>query len=253
MAWFEHGASRIYYEEQGSGEALLLLPGWSGSIDELAPLREALAPNFQVIAADLPGSGKSGPQPRAYAATYFEDDARSLLALLEDRAASPAHLVGFSDGGEEALLMAAVEPRKARSVVAWGAVGQIAAPPAMLEAFHDVIDSPIESLAAFSEYLKGAYGEANARAMAHSWTAALRAIIDAGGDICRSMAGAISCPALLITGEHDFFAPPALVTELADAIPAGEFLEAKGAGHAVHREQPEWLTTTVAGWLAKPR
>src|SRR5215218_10000008 len=100
MAWFDLGEARVYYEESGSGEPLLLLPGWGGTIDELAQLRETLSANFRVIAADLPGSGKSGPQPRTYTPTYYQDDAPVFLALLDGIGASPAHLVGFSDGGE---------------------------------------------------------------------------------------------------------------------------------------------------------
>jgi valacyclovir hydrolase len=99
--------------------------------------------------------------------------------------------------------------------------------------------------------MKGAYGESNARVMTQSFGKALRAIMAAGGDISRSRAAAISCPALLITGEHDFLATPALVSDMARAIPHGKFLEAKGASHAVHHEQSPWLTETVVGWLAK--
>src|SRR6266581_8806828 len=84
MAWFENGTSRIYYEEQGSGTPVLVLPGFAGSIEEFAALREALvAAGYRVIAADLPGSGRSDPQPRTYTATFFEDDARSFTALLQ--------------------------------------------------------------------------------------------------------------------------------------------------------------------------
>ncbi len=61
----------------------------------------------------------------------------------------------------------------------------------------------------------------------------------------------VRCPTLLITGEHDFLATPALVTDMAQAIPNGEFLEAKDASHAVHHDQPSWLTKTVVGWLSK--
>ncbi len=39
MAWFEHGTNRIYYEEEGSGDPLLLIPGWSLSIEDMAPVR----------------------------------------------------------------------------------------------------------------------------------------------------------------------------------------------------------------------
>src|SRR5712691_13400173 len=111
MAWFEHGTSRLYYEAQGSGVPVLVLPGLFGSIEEFSGLRDALVmAGYQVIAADLPGSGRSEPQPRAYTATYFEDDARSFAALLQHLGTGPAHLMGASDGGEVSLLMAALTP-----------------------------------------------------------------------------------------------------------------------------------------------
>jgi pimeloyl-ACP methyl ester carboxylesterase len=99
MAWFEHETSRIYYEEEGSGEPLLMIPGWSGSIEDLGPVRQALTPRYRVIAADPPGSGRSGPQPREYIASYYEDDSRAFLALLAELGASPTHLVASAMAG----------------------------------------------------------------------------------------------------------------------------------------------------------
>jgi valacyclovir hydrolase len=98
MPWFEDGASRIYYEESGAGEPVLLLPGFSDRIEGHAALRRALNPDNRVIAADLPGSGRSGPQPREYTASYLADDARSFATLLRCLGTGPTHLVGFSDG-----------------------------------------------------------------------------------------------------------------------------------------------------------
>jgi len=251
VAWFDQGETRVYYEESGRGDAVLLLPGWGGTIDELAQLRETLAPKFRVIAADVPGSGKSGPQPRTYTPTYYQDDAPVLLAMLDAIGASPAHLAGFSDGGEYALLMAALKPSAVRSVVTWGSAGSLGNNLEMADVMSSLVDDPIPPMSEFSAYMKAAYGEANARVMAQSAAKAFRAIMEAGGDISRSRAASISCPALLIAGEHDFLATPALVSEMARAIPNGEFLEAKGASHAVHEEQPGWLAETVAGWLSK--
>jgi valacyclovir hydrolase len=251
MGWFERNGSRIYYEEEGSGDPLLLLPGWGGGIGELSALREALAPRYRVIAADLPGSGQSGPQPREYTAMYLEDDSRSFLAFLDHLGTGPAHLVGFSDGGEYSLLMAILKPAAVRSVVTWGAAGKIEAPPGMLDAFANLVDSPIPPLKDFSDYMKATYGEANAKVMTQSEAKALGAIIEAGGDVSFSRAGEIACPALLITGEEDFLAPPPLVSQMAAAMSKGEFLEAKGAGHDVHHAQPEWLAQTIVDWLAK--
>ena len=253
MAWFEHGTSRIYYEEQGSGTPVLVLPGFAGSIEDFAALREAMVTaGFRVIAADLPGSGRSEPQPRVYTATYYEDDARSFVALLQQVASAPAHVIGFSDGGMTALLMAALTPGVARSVVTWGAAGTISDPGGhLIEAMYNVVDHPIPPLQGFHDFLIATYGEANARAMTQSMATAKTDIIEAGGDVSLSKADNITCPVLLISGEHDFFAPPALASELAARIRAAEVLVAEGAEHNVYMDRPEWLMQTILDWLGK--
>jgi pimeloyl-ACP methyl ester carboxylesterase len=254
MAWFEHDGSRIYYEEQGSGTPVLLLPGFSQSIAAYAALRGVLAAaGYRVIAADLPGSGRSGPQPRAYTATYYTDDARAFAALLQHLAAGPAHLIGFSDGGMTSLLMAAQAPGTVRSVVTWGAAGTISDPGGQMRAvMYNVVDQPIPPLQGLRDYLVAAYGEANARAMTQSMVAAKTAIIEqAGGDVSLSRAGDIACSVLLVAGEHDMFAPPALASQLAARVPTAEVLVAEGAAHDVYGDRPEWMTQTILDWLGK--
>ncbi len=253
MAWFEHNSSRIYYEEQGSGTPVLVLPGFAGSIEEFSALREALVgAGYRVIAADLPGSGRSEPQPRTYTATYYEEDARSFAALLQHLATEPAHLIGSSDGGMTALLMAALTPAVARSVVTWGAAGTLSDPGGqLLEAMYNVVDNPIPPLQGFRDYLIATYGEANARVMTQSMVAAKTDIIEAGGDVSHSKAGNITSPVLLIAGEHDIFAPPALASQLAARVRTAEVLVAEGAEHNVYGDRPEWLTQTILDWLGK--
>jgi valacyclovir hydrolase len=251
MPWFEHGNNRIYYEEEGSKDPLLLIPGWSLSIEDLQPIRQVLTPRYRVIAADPPGSGRSGPQPREYTASYYQDDSRLLLALLDELRATPAHLVGFSDGGEYALLMAELKPASVRSVVAWGAMGKVEASTGIVEEFVKMVDNPSPPLQEFSDYLKTAYGEDNARTMVRTAAKAWEAIMNAGGDISRKRAGDITCPVLLIAGERDFMNPPPLVSEMAGAVQHGEFIAAPGASHAVHHESPDWLARTIVDWLSK--
>lgn len=155
--------------------------------------------------SDLPGSGRSEPQPRHYTSAYYLDDAQTLFKLLDELRVEVAHLVGFSDGGEEALLMAALQPARALSVFTWGAAGQIMASPQMLRGLAHMIDNPVDPLMSLAAYLAEAYGADQARIMARSWAEALSAVIDAGGDVSRSRATHITCPALLITGTYDPF------------------------------------------------
>lgn len=253
MAWFEHGTSRIYFEENGKGAAVLLLPGFAGSIEEFAALRDSLvAAGYRVIAADLPGSGRSGPQPRTYTATYYEDDARAFAALLQELEVGPAHLMGFSDGGEISLLMAVQTLGAARSIVTWGAVGTLSDPDGYLRAaMYNLVDHPIPPMQGFRDYLIGAYGESNARAMTQSAAGAFSEIIESGGDISLSKAGNITCPVFLMTGEHDFLATPVLLSHLGARIRTAEVLVVEGAGHDVHNARPDWLAETVLDWLKK--
>jgi pimeloyl-ACP methyl ester carboxylesterase len=192
MAWYGPDGRRLYYEDSGgAGDVVVLLPGWAGNIAEFAGLRRALAGGLRVIAADLPGSGRSEPQPRYYAATYYRDDAEYLLGFLGALGVPAAHLVGFSDGGEEALLMAALRPRCALSVVTWGAAGQIVAAEEELDALADVVDHPSEELLPLAAYLAQAYGADTARIMTGTWAAAMRGIAGAGAAHHRNLRRAL--------------------------------------------------------------
>jgi valacyclovir hydrolase len=250
MPWHGPDGRRLYYEDTGRGDAVLLMPGWAGSIVELGRLRAALQPGFRVIAADLPGSGRSQPQPRRYTAGYYQDDARAMLGLLDDLGISAAHLAGFSDGGEVAVLMAALRPGLAMSLFTWGAAGKIEATPDELTALEHAVDQPADGLAPLAAYLATAYGPDAARVMISSWAQAMRDIIAAGGDLSRASAHLIRCPALLVAGTYDPHCPPGLTGELAALIPRGEFLEAPGAGHEVHVSHAGWLAGQLTGWLA---
>jgi pimeloyl-ACP methyl ester carboxylesterase len=246
MAWHGPHGRQVYYEDSGRGETVVLMPGWGGSIAELTPLRRALAGEFRVVAVDLPGSGRSQPQPRRYVRSYYQDDAAALAGLLDDLDVTTAHYIGFSDGGEEALLLAALRPAPALSVVTWGAAGQVRSEPGRLDRLARIVDEPAEPFLALAAFLVEAHGVNGARVMVSSWAEALRGI----GDISLSLAGLIRCPAMLITGSADPFCPPALVREMAGALPRGQFLESPGAGHDVHLSHQSWLTPVISDWLS---
>lgn len=256
MAWFERGASRIYYEDESTGgDTALLLPGLTDSIESHRPLREALkAAGYRVVAADLPGSGRSQPQPRIYTVDYYQEDAASMAALLDHLAIESAHLIGFSDGGEVSLLMAVNQPRLARSVVTWGSAGQIKDDSGQLRAmFASVIDNPAPPLREFSEHLVATYGRDIARTTTQNAVRAMTEIIESrGGDLSLSRAVEIAAPVLLIGGEHDPLAAAPLVAELASRIKHARVEQVKGGGHDLHHSNGDWLIATVLDWLKQP-
>jgi valacyclovir hydrolase len=250
MAWFERGNVRVRYEEHGSGAPVLLLPGLAVRIEELASVVDGLSPEFRVVAADLPGSGESQPIPREYTPDYYEDDARLFASFVDEVIGEPAHLVGFSDGGEVGLLMAIQDPRIARSVCAWGAAGSLPVEAAgMAAAMGELVDRPAPGMEGFREFFVNAYGEDNARRITQSWAAAAAGIIARGGSLSRDRAHEITCPVLLICGEHDELATPDVVQDLAGRIPGATAVVATGAGHGVSWDKPEWLNTTLLEFL----
>lgn len=243
----------LQIEEGGRGEPLLLMPGFTEGVDDVRGVFTALATRFHVICADLPGSGGSGPIPREYSSDLYERDVRVMADLLDERGIRSARVVGFSDGGEVGLLLAARRPDLVRALVVWGAVGVI--PPSLrplLDMFADLIDRPPERLKAWRDALVVRYGsEDTARRTLRSWTAALGTLLAQGGDISLSMAGVIRCPVLVIAGEKDRFAPAAEVRTLASALPQADMHLVPDAGHSVHDDKPEWFATTVLEWLAR--
>jgi valacyclovir hydrolase len=99
------------------------------------------------------------------------------------------NIVGHSDGGEVALLLAALHKDVARSVVVWGAAGVANETHRnAVSFFRDVVDDMSEDSAEYRDYLIKAYGEQNARSMTQSFARAMTAIIEDNGDISRSRA-----------------------------------------------------------------
>ena len=251
MALHGPAGRQLYYEDSGRGDCVVLLPSWGSSIADLGRLRRDLADGFRVVAADLPGSGRSQPQPRSYTPGYYREDAELLLGLLDELGIGAAHLVGFSDGGEVALLMAALRPGSALSRLTWGATGQIVASPEDLDELAAASTSPSDALKPLAADLATAYGTANATIMTRTWSSAMRGILDAGGDISRSMAARIRCPALLIAGSYDKFCPPEETRRLAELIPHGHFAEVPDAGHEIHISHGDRFSAEVLRWLSE--
>ena len=252
MAYFQHGGSNIYYEVQGEGPPLLFLPGVTDSISEHTDWLGRVARDHRVIAADLPGSGKSGPQPRTYHATYYHQDAASFAALLTELGASDAHLVGFSDGGEVALLMASALRSHARSVLTWGAAGFANDPDHQIASlFRNLFDHPIPETADWRAYLVARYGADLSRNITRNFADGIDAVVAAGGDISRSLAHQIRCPVCLIAGRLDGFVSADLLMELAGRIATVETHVVEGAGHGVHHDRPDWFAATLTDWLAR--
>src|SRR5574341_82821 len=119
MPTFQRDSStHLYYEITGQGEPILLIHGFMGTgSSEFPDLRSWLSRDYQVVAPDLQGYGKSMPKPRIYGVDFYRRDAEDLIALLENLDLPPVRVLGYSDGGEIAFWLPILVPERIRSLV----------------------------------------------------------------------------------------------------------------------------------------
>ncbi len=105
---------KVYYETQGSGEPLLLHPGFGCTVEIYWQNTLPLAEQFQVIVLDPRCAGRSDTGPPTMLMKDFADDA---AALLDDLGIESAHVFGTSFGGMVAQHIALEHPQRVRRLV----------------------------------------------------------------------------------------------------------------------------------------
>ena len=108
----------LHCEETGDGEPLVLLHGNGEDGTYFAHQIAHFSQRFRVLALDTRGHGKS---PRGEAPFTIRQFARDLLAFLDARGIERAHLLGFSDGGNIALVFALAHHERVGKLVLNGA------------------------------------------------------------------------------------------------------------------------------------
>jgi pimeloyl-ACP methyl ester carboxylesterase len=116
--WFEHDGVKLYYEVYGTGEPLLVIHGNGGSIADMTAQIAHFRMRYKVIAMDSRDQGRSGSSPDALT---YEKMTGDLAALIDHLKTGPVNVLGWSDGGIEALLLGMRHPAKVRKIVAMAA------------------------------------------------------------------------------------------------------------------------------------
>ena len=109
----------IYYEEYGHGTPLLLLSGGglNRSIKDFEKCIPDLSKHYRIIAPDTPGQGKS-EQTDSLSYALLTDFMSQLIDSLK---IDSAYVMGLSDGGIVALLLADKRADKIKKVISVGA------------------------------------------------------------------------------------------------------------------------------------
>jgi valacyclovir hydrolase len=240
----------LWYEDAGQGEAVLLLHGFTGTArSHLGGLIDFLSRTHRVLAPDLRGYGRSEPKPRVFTPDFYVEDAKDAGALLDALGIDHAHILGYSDGGETAVLVAIERPDRAGSVVAWGTAGLLGAEIASVADDYTDLCAWETKRAGWRDQIIAQHGADSFEPIVLGWARAIQAMLAAGGDVSLARASTIRCPVLLINGEHDMGNPAHLARQLADRIPNCTFEIWPGLGHPVHQEAAERFNARVLQFL----
>ena len=107
-----------YYIEKGTGFPLILLHGNGEDCGYFVHQMEPFAKHFRVIAIDTRGHGQT---PRGEASFSIRQFAEDLLDFMNPHQIEQAHILGFSDGGNIAMVFALMHPERVEKLILNGA------------------------------------------------------------------------------------------------------------------------------------
>ncbi|TGN29219.1 alpha/beta fold hydrolase [Empedobacter tilapiae] len=112
--------AKIYYEEYGQGEPLIFLHGNNGSIEDFYQQIPFFAKHYRVIVLDTRGQGRSTDLTNTpYTYEKFSND---LFQVIQQLNLNKVNLIGWSDGGNTALIFNAQHPQLINKTATIGAV-----------------------------------------------------------------------------------------------------------------------------------
>ena len=224
------------YEWESEGEAVVLL---HGGLSKTASWDYIMVPpledRFHLYAYDRTGQGFTGDQ---VGSLHFDFQTNEAIAYLEDVVKEPAHLIGWSDGANIALMVAIQRPDLVKSVVAIGANYHYSG---VMQPFDDVI---------ISEEDQAEYNliSPDAPHTLLEKTLRMHAIWESEPQLSLAEISTIQCPTLVLVGDDDVIIHTHTV-ELYEALPLGQLAVIPGSSHFVLKEKPELMNTIISGFL----
>jgi valacyclovir hydrolase len=235
-------SARLYYEERGAGEPLLLLHGLLGTAALHFPrVMDWLEADYHLYGLTLRGYGQSTPKPRDFPLRFYHRDAEDVLAFLDAAGLDKVHVLGYSDGGEVALVAAGLQPERFQSVAVIGAVGNFS------PEIRPVVQRMFPATWITAED-KQNHGFEDADAFILPWINAMKSYIDQGGDISLSTADRITAPVLIMLGETDTLNPVSYAETFVQRTSHGQ-VRMFSCGHPVHDDAWESFQQVYGDFL----
>ncbi|ELU06268.1 hypothetical protein CAPTEDRAFT_156358 [Capitella teleta] len=246
---------------------VLLLPGALGSAktDFAYQMQNLNKDIFTLIAWDPRGYGQSRPPVRDWPEHFLRRDAEDaaqfmeklMMQLQEVTKSMPKNvnqdkfsLLGWSDGGITAMILAAMIPEKIRKLVVWGANAFVTKEE--IETYEKIRDvnqwsgmmrKPFEDTYG-TEYFSQQFG---------NWVDAFSKFQDnPEGDICREDLSKITCPTLVLHGQKDPLVPQFHADFLIENIQGSQLKLFPEGKHNLHMRFNKEFNSVVEQFLLEP-
>ena len=253
---------RVYYEEHGEGDPVLLINGLGADHTTWGLQTEFLRKHFRVIVFDNPGIGQTEGPRGPYTSALFADVAAALLRLL---GFERAHIVGASMGGLIAQQLAVRHAELVRSLTlhcswwrsdrrttalirSWQNYASVATPLDLARQIWLWVLTP-----RFFEERADEIAELEREVVANPNPQSAEAFSDQAeaciGHEALEEIASVEAPTLITVGDGDILTPPSHSFEIKARMPKATLHVWPDMGHAPFWEIPDEFNELTYGFL----
>ena len=227
---------KMYAEVYGTGKPLLLIHGNGGSIGAFSQNIPYFAKKYKVIAVDSRAHGKTVDSKDSLSFEMMADD---FSALLDKMHIDSTYVIGWSDGGINALLLAMRHPDKVIKLASTGAN----LTPDSLAIIPSLWKDMVKQYQADKDKPRTTAKEKN------DWKIFMLDYVQP--NIPFAALRAIKCPSLIICGDHDVI-PVEHTVKIYQVIPSAYLWVVPNSGHPTLQEHRDEFNKVVDEFFERP-
>jgi aminoacrylate hydrolase len=252
---------RLHYEQEGTGDPIVMIPGTGQGGGILRNVVDALRDRFTCVSIDNRGAGKSEVTDAGYTIPHMTADA---IALIDELAIGPVHLCGQSMGAMIAQSIAVERPDLVRTLQLHGTTAHARYPHLrrQLEIRLSLVRNELWEIFGPNSVVwlnPPAYVNEHDDELSRQQETFFRNLpnpVSLAGHFEADLAydsngrlGEIGCPTLITAGSHDITTLPAYGEAVHQQIAGSEFVVIEGGGHLPFLQMPDRFNAIVIDFL----
>ena len=250
--FIEVRGAKLYTESFGHGAPIVFLHGGLLFFDNnFAKQKDYFAANRTVIGIDQRGHGHSPDGPWSLSYQEMAEDTAAVIAQL---GVGPVDIVGHSDGGNIALLVARDHPHLVRRVVISGANIRSGLTAEQVEERSHWSGEKLRGVAdSLPPWFRTDYAKVSPDGADHWMTLIekcyhmwIQPVVIEPKDLKK-----ISARVLVMAGDHDFTSIEE-TTEIYRGLPKGQLIIVPATGHGTFLQRPDLVNLSIREFLDQP-